>query len=178
MKVLILPGIGNSGPEHWQSHWEQSHGNYTRVNQLSWDNPSCLEWVASLEESVKTSGPNTILVAHSLACLLVAHWAVKTNLEIRAALLVAVPNPKSPIFPTEAVGFAPLPMHRLPFESIIVASTNDQYGGIEFSEKCASAWGSCLINIGEAEHINSSSGLGAWPEGHVFLQQLQSNQTA
>lgn len=178
MNVLILPGIGNSGPDHWQSHWEQLYENYTRVNQLSWDKPSCLEWVASLEESVKAAGPNTILVAHSLACLLVSHWAAKTKLAISAALLVAIPNPQSPIFPTQAGSFAQLPMSRLPFKSMIVASTNDPYGDIEFAEKCASAWGSRLVNIGAAGHINSSSGLGAWPEGHIFLQQLLSTQRA
>lgn len=69
-------------------------------------------------------------------------------------------------------------MQRLPFESIIVASSNDPYGSIEFSERCASAWGGRLVNIGEAGHINSSSGLGAWPEGHALLQQLQLNQKA
>ena len=178
MKVLILPGIGNSGPDHWQSHWEQLNENYIRVNQLNWDNPNCSEWCASLEESVKSAGPDTILVAHSLACLLVAHWAAETHLKIKAALLVAVPNPKNPVFPTQAVGFEALPMHRLPFESIVIASTNDPYGGIRYSEECASLWGSDIVNIGDAGHINSSSGLGAWPEGHKILQQLQINQTA
>lgn len=173
MKVLMLPGIGNSGPEHWQTRWEQINNNYIRVNQLSWDNPNCSEWIESLEESVRSAGPSTILVAHSLACLLVAHWAAKTNLQIKAALLVAVPNPKNPIFPTQAAGFEPLPIQSLPFKSIVVASSNDPYGGISYAEECASIWGSDLVNIGGAGHINSSSGLGAWPEGHKLLQKLQ-----
>ena len=101
-----------------------------------------------------------------------------TNLKIKAALLVAVPNPQNPIFPTQAVGFEALPMRRLPFESIVIASTNDPYGGIRYSKKCALIWGSDIVNIGDAGHINSSSGLGAWPEGHKILQQLQINQTA
>ena len=173
MNVLILPGIGNSGQDHWQSHWEQANSNYIRVNQSDWDNPSCADWIASLEDSVKRSGADTILVAHSLACLLVAHWAAQTKLQIKAALLVAVPNPKGPIFPTQAIGFDPVPMQRLPFKSTVIASTNDPYGGVAYAEECAAIWGSDLVNIGAAGHINSSSGLGAWPEGHRLLQQLK-----
>ncbi len=173
MKILILPGFGNSGPDHWQSRWEQLNNNCMRVNQESWESPICSDWVASLEDAVKSSGPRTTLVAHSLGCLLVAHWAAKTNLKIKAALLVAVPDPKSPEFPTQALGFEPLPVDRLPFKSIVVASTNDPYGGIIYSEKCASNWGSDLVNIGEMGHINGDSGLGDWPQGQKLLQQLE-----
>ncbi|HZX16977.1 MAG TPA: alpha/beta fold hydrolase [Pseudomonas sp.] len=175
MNVLILPGIGNSGPEHWQSHWEQANSRYTRVHQADWDNPICADWVAALEDSVKHSGADTILVAHSLACLLVAHWAAQTKLPIKAALLVAVPNPKGPTFPAQAIGFDPVPMQPLPFKSTVIASTNDPYGGVAYAEECAAIWGSDLVNIGEAGHINSSSGLGAWPEGHRLLQQLKAD---
>ena len=175
MNVLILPGIGNSGPDHWQSHWEQARNNYIRVNQSDWDNPKCADWVAALEGSVKRSGADTILVAHSLACLLVAHWAAQTNLPITAAFLVAVPNPKGPAFPTQAIGFDRLPIQRLPFKSMIIASTNDPYGGVAYAEERAAIWGSDLVNIGAAGHINSASGLGAWPAGHILLQQLKAD---
>ncbi|MGY3944960.1 RBBP9/YdeN family alpha/beta hydrolase [Aeromonas tecta] len=172
MKVLILPGIGNSGPDHWQSHWERTNGGYSRVEQLDWDSPACSDWVASLEASVKHHGEETILVAHSLACLLVAHWAARTELTIKAALLVAVPDPQGPVFPTQATGFAPLPMASLPFKSILIASADDPYGDIAHSALCAASWGSTLVNIGEAGHINGASGLGAWPAGYQWLQEL------
>ncbi|WP_409418934.1 RBBP9/YdeN family alpha/beta hydrolase [Marinomonas sp. RS-M-Aa-14] len=172
MKVLILPGIGNSDVDHWQSHWEKLNKNYTRVNQLNWDHPDCSEWCASLEESVRSSGPDTILVAHSLGGLLVAHWAAKTHLRINAAMLVAVPDPNAPIFPSQAIGFKEPPMKPLPFKSIVVASINDPYSNIKYSEECASIWGSDIVNIGEAGHINSASGLGSWSEGHTILQKL------
>ncbi|HKU44709.1 MAG TPA: alpha/beta hydrolase, partial [Polyangiales bacterium] len=35
--VLIIPGLGGSGPQHWQTRWEQLHG-YRRVEQREWDN--------------------------------------------------------------------------------------------------------------------------------------------
>ena len=36
--VLLLPGWQNSGPQHWQTLWEQRHG-YHRVEQSDWDRP-------------------------------------------------------------------------------------------------------------------------------------------
>jgi predicted alpha/beta hydrolase family esterase len=172
MNILTLPGLGNSEPQHWQSHWENSAENCQRVNQADWQNPNCAQWLAVLEERVKAAGPETILVAHSLGCLLVAHWAAQTQLRIKAAMLVAVPNPASPVFPTQITGFTPVPMQRLPFDSIVVASSNDPYAAITYAQTCAAAWGSTLLNIGAAGHINAASDLGAWVEGQRLLQQL------
>jgi predicted alpha/beta hydrolase family esterase len=40
-RVLILPGLGNSGPDHWQSHWERGDAACRRVEQDDWDAPDC-----------------------------------------------------------------------------------------------------------------------------------------
>lgn len=170
--VLILPGIGNSGPEHWQSLWEKANPSFARVQQRDWDHPVCKEWLDVLEKSVARSTTNVVLVAHSLACALVAHWAVNTNLTIKGALLVAPPNPDGPNFPREAVGFSPLPLKPLAFQSFVVASTNDPYGSLTFAKSAASAWGSRFESIGPAGHINSKSGLGEWHKGFSLLKQL------
>ncbi len=170
--VLILPGIGNSGPEHWQSLWENADPSFTRVQQRDWDHPVCSEWLDVLEASVARVGANVVLVAHSLACALVAHWAASTKLTIKGALLVAVPDPDGPNFPQEAIGFSPLPLEPFAFPSIVVASSNDPYGSMEFARSAAIAWGSRFVNIGMAGHINSQSGLEEWSEGLSLLQQL------
>lgn len=170
--VLILPGIGNSGPEHWQTLWEKTNPSFSRIQQRDWDYPVCAEWAKVLEESLMSISTNTVLVAHSLACALVAHWAAKTKLKIKGALLVAPPNPDGPNFPKEAVGFSPLPLRTLPFPSIVVASTNDPYGAFEFTKSVASAWGSRFESIGPAGHINANSGLGEWNEGFSLFRQL------
>lgn len=170
--ILILPGIGNSDPEHWQSLWGKANPAFARVQQRDWDHPVCSEWLDVLEKSVARAGANVVLVAHSLACALVAHWAAQTDLSIKGALLVALPNPDSLNFPKEAVGFSPLPLKPLAFSSIVVASTNDPYGSVAFARFAATAWGSRFENIGSAGHINSKSGLGEWNEGFSFLQQL------
>jgi len=170
--VLILPGIGNSDADHWQSLWENMNPSFIRVQQTDWDHPACDVWLAALEKFVSQSVENTVLVAHSLACALVAHWAVQTTCKIKGALLVAPPNSDGPNFPKKAVGFSPLPLKPFAFPSIVVASTNDPYGNPGFAETCASAWGSRFVSIGAAGHINSTSGLGEWREGFSLLRQL------
>lgn len=171
--VLIFPGIGNSGAQHWQSHWEQLNPDFVRISQRDWDNPVCEEWVAVLESTVQQLGPSVVIAAHSLACLAVVHWAARSCLPIKAALLVAVPDPDGPHFPAEAKGFASLPQQALPFSSIVVTSSNDPYASVAHAEACALAWGSDLVKMGNIGHINANSGLGLWPEGYALLQQLR-----
>ena len=43
VRVLILPGLFNSGAEHWQSHWEQRYSGLHRVKQDDWQNPVCTD---------------------------------------------------------------------------------------------------------------------------------------
>ena len=169
--ILIVPGLGNSGAAHWQTHWEQHYG-YRRVEQHDWDQPVCTDWVQTLDAAVATAGPSVLLVAHSLACATVAHWAATTQYHIAGALLVAPADVDRPDFPPEVTGFRPMPLVQLPFLSIVVASTNDEYVTLARAEQFAQAWGSRLVNVGALGHINSEMNLGLWPEGHAQLQAL------
>lgn len=171
-KVLILPGINNSGPSHWQTFWEKAHAEFQRVPERDWDHPVRREWVAALEAAVRKTGPETILVAHSLACLQVAHWSAKTKLNVQGALLVAPPDPQRKSFPKVATGFAPVPRQKLGFPSILVASSNDLYGDLAFSQSLARDWGSRLISFGPKGHMNSESSLRDWPRGLRLLELL------
>jgi predicted alpha/beta hydrolase family esterase len=171
--VLILPGIGNSGPEHWQTLWEASDPAFVRVQQSDWDNPDCEEWVAALEDAASHAGPKTTLVAHSLGCLVVASWAAQRHSPIHAALLVAVPNPYGSSFPKEAVGFSQTPTQPFAFRSTVVISGDDPYGSPQHSKSLAQAWGSSVVEIGNCGHINACSGLGDWPEGYELLMTLR-----
>ena len=171
--VLLLPGIGDSGPAHWQSLWQAAHPGFQRVAQRDWDHPVCREWAATLEHTLRAMPGPVVLVAHSLGCLLVAHWATSATQAVKGALLVAVPDPQGERFPAEALGFSPVPAARLPFASIVVASTHDPYSSIAYAEACAIAWGSEFVNIGAAGHISTSSGHGEWPVGLALLQGLR-----
>jgi predicted alpha/beta hydrolase family esterase len=171
MNYLILAGIYNSGPEHWQSLWLKSDPRFHKLDHTSWDHPDRSVWVAELEDCVLTLGPETVLVAHSLACLMVVHWAALSKLRVRGALMVSVPDPQGKNFPSDAKNFGELPLVRLPFPSTVVSSDNDPYGTREHMTKCAKAWGSKLVAVSGLGHINADSGLGAWPEGRSILEK-------
>ena len=172
VRILNLPGIGDSGPAHWQSLWEKQDPRIQRVAQRDWNNPRCADWVRALQEAVKASSPRPFLVAHSLGCLLVAHWAAQHHEPIGGALLVAPADPESIYFPPGADGFAPVPLKRLPFSSILVSSNDDPFAEPGFGQRCAEAWGSRLANAGAVGHINAESGVGDWPFGRALLDEL------
>lgn len=169
-KFIHLPGIGNSGSNHWQSLWEEADPSIARFSPASWDEPKLSDWIAALDRAVRAAAEPPVLVAHSLACLLVAHWQKISDAPARGAFLVAVPDPSSAAFPGEAAGFAGPPRERFRFRSLIVASTDDPYGSLGHAEARATEWGSDLKIIGAAGHVNGQSGLGDWPEGLALLR--------
>ncbi|ALW83695.1 alpha/beta hydrolase [Hymenobacter sedentarius] len=171
--ILTVPGLGSSGPLHWQSRWEQLH-HCQRVEQAEWDQPVCANWVRQLHHAICQSPGPVLLAAHSLACPTVAHWAATHDASrVAGALLVAPADAERPDFPAGATGFAPLALQRLPFPSIVVASTNDEYVTLARARFFADAWGSRLVNAGARGHLNSDSHLHDWPEGWALLQQLK-----
>jgi len=175
--VLVLPGYQNSGEGHWQTRWEAAHPTYARVQMPDWDHPSRDAWCRTLDEAVATADASILFAAHSLGCLTVAFWAAQyastaQRAKVAGALLVALPDPAGDQFPSDATGYAPVPLVGLPFPTIVVASTDDPYGSTAFSEACAKAWGSRWFEIGARGHINAESGLGDWPEGQRWLLSL------
>jgi predicted alpha/beta hydrolase family esterase len=66
-----------------------------------------------------------------------------------------------------------MPLRRLPFPSVVVASTDDPYVTTERARRFAEAWGSRFVTVGDAGHINSQSSLGDWPAGFALLQELR-----
>jgi predicted alpha/beta hydrolase family esterase len=91
---------------------------------------------------------------------------------VAGAFLVAPSDVEAPDYPEEGRDFASMPLVRLPFPSIVVASTNDEYVSLDRARQFADAWGSELVTIGEAGHINGASGHGPWPEGEAMLMEL------
>ena len=177
MPVLILPGIGSSGPDHWQSHWERRDPDCTRVHQDEWDAPRCAAWCARLDEVVGRQPAPVALAAHSSACALVAHWAAAASPvqlgRVHGALLVAPSDPEGPHYPVGPVGFGPVPLIRFPFASIVVASSDDPYITLDRARQYASAWGSRFVALPNTGHINAASGFGEWPEGYALLNTLR-----
>ncbi|MCC9063848.1 RBBP9/YdeN family alpha/beta hydrolase [Flavobacterium piscisymbiosum] len=173
-QLLILPGLGNSGEKHWQTFWHKKFENSIRLVQDNWDEPIREEWLERLNEEVSKLKKPTILVAHSLAVSLVLHWAASnSNKNIVGALLVAPADVDSPQHTPEIIrNFSPMPIYKLPFPTILVASENDPYASFERKQYFATQWGSEFVNVGQKGHINSDSDLKYWEEGQLILQQL------
>jgi predicted alpha/beta hydrolase family esterase len=171
-RYLILAGIYDSGPTHWQTLWQQEDSRFLKLEHASWDKPDRREWVDELDAAIADLGGGLVLVAHSLACLMVVHWAAQSRRTVDGALLVSVPDPSGPGFPADATYFADLPMTRLPFPSTVVCSSNDPYGSPAHMRRCADAWGSKFVEVGALGHINASSNLGAWQQGRTLLRDV------
>ena len=172
MKVFTIPGLYNSGPQHWQTYWENEYG-FIRIEQKDWETPVCDDWLQAIDEAVKQHPLNeVVLIVHSLACCTIVRWAEKYRRIIKGALLVAPSDVDAPSYPAGTTGFSPMPKFRLPFSSVVIASTNDEYVTFERAKEFAANWGSEFINAGDLGHINSISNLGKWPFGFSILRML------
>jgi uncharacterized protein len=171
--VLVIPGLGGSGPDHWQTHLECAWPRARRVQQHDWDQPSLQDWLERLVSAVEAR-PGAVLVAHSLACPLVAHMAMRRpDLPVEAALLVAPADVDSARHtPGHIRSFAPIPRRALPFRSLVVASTNDPYMAYERARELSLAWGAEFVGVGACGHINVASGFGRWHAGERLIKSV------
>jgi predicted alpha/beta hydrolase family esterase len=174
--ILIVPGWTNAGPQHWLTLWEQAHPEYRRVEQRDWDTPERVEWIATLDRAIRASVSPPILVAHSLGCIAIAHWAGAHGKDaagrVSAALLVAPADVEAETAPQEVRGFRPVPLAALPFTSVLVASRTDRSVSFARATRFAHSWGSSLVDAGDAGHLNTVAGYGPWPAGERILMDL------
>jgi predicted alpha/beta hydrolase family esterase len=178
-KVLILPGRGNSGPDHWQSHWEAGDPRFARVLQSEWITPSRDVWVSTLAQVLAARSTPAVLVAHSLAVSLVNHLAAAWQtlhpgrpLTVRGALLVGPSDVDDLNWPPGPIGFKPQPLAPLPFRTIVVASTDDPRVSLDRARFFATAWHARFEVAGALGHMGSDAKLGAWPQGRRWLEEL------
>jgi len=113
-----------------------------------------------------------VLVGHSLGCPTIAQWAAHSHKKIKGALLVAPPDIESFQEKLHVALFRQLPTDKINFPTIVVASTNDHWDKNQKAGFYAANWGSQLLNIGDAGHINDLSGFGKWEQGLEILSLL------
>lgn len=176
--ILIIPGYTNSGPDHWQTRWEEKLSSARRVEQAEWSKPVLADWKARLVAAVNDATKPVVLVAHSLGVATAVQAVPEFRNKIAGAFFVAPPDVANPnVRPRHLMTFGPYPRDPLPFPSITVASRNDPFCAFDVAEDIAGAWGSLFIDAGERGHINAESGHGPWPEGTLTFAKFVSQLT-
>lgn len=174
---LVVPGWHGSPDNHWQSHWQRSLPNSARAEQADWSSPRREQWVAELERRIAQSTSPVILIAHSLGCITVAHWAAQAPVDmlrrIRGALLVAPADVQRDGCPEALRDFAPIARQRLPFPSLLIGSDNDAAATAGRAIELGLDWGSDTVILSGAGHINVQSGHTRWEQGFAYLYRLQ-----
>jgi len=175
VRGLIVPGLNGSGPAHWQTLWEHKY-RFKRVEQRDWTNPDAAAWTETLDAAIRAYSDPVVLVAHSMGCWTVIHWAAShadCADRVQSSLLVTPPDiASSEDLPKAAADFIRHQIYKLPFPSILVGSENDPYMSLDKAQILANSIGSSFINAGMAGHINIDSGHGPWPQGETLLQKL------
>lgn len=167
-RLLVIPGLRGSGPGHWQSWLEEATPGALRVNQRDWERPVLDEWAARIGEVLpRQSSVQWIAVAHSFGCLALARYLSLGGQGLSAALLVAPADPHKFGVQEE------LAQARLPIPSILVASETDPWMRIEAARRWADRWGSHVVNLGDAGHVNVESGHGPLPEARHLIRDLE-----
>lgn len=178
VRILIIPGLNDSGPTHWQTWLQTQYRGAVRVKQRHWDRPDLDTWAARITEVVDSASEQTtwIAVAHSFGTLALAHHLAtrprqaQGQARIHSALLVA---------PADPIKFGVderLPRHGLGIPSTLVGSENDPWMPLTRAQLWAAHWGSRFHNLGEAGHINAESGHGPWPWVRFKVDQLIRDQ--
>ena len=174
---IIVPGIGGSEAQHWQSWLQQQLVSSSRVQQKNWQHPVLNEWVAQFVKTVAAVKAPVQIVAHSFGCLTtVAALAEhpELNAKVKNLLLVAPANPArfgESGFARHSVGNYQQYFHQLKLAvpTTLLISENDPWLSYVDALQLAQAWQLTPINLGQVGHVNVASGFGPFPDIFNYL---------
>ncbi|RZL87530.1 MAG: serine hydrolase family protein [Variovorax sp.] len=177
--ILIVPGLRDHVPAHWQTRLQASLPDAVSVPHLERDKLICEARVAALNAALERIDGPVILVAHSAGVMITVHWAQRHSRALHGALLATPPDLETPM-PAghssmevlEQNGWLPIPRTRLPFPSIVAASRNDPLASYRRVQTMADQWGSRVVDLGEVGHLNPASGFGEWPLARHLIREL------
>jgi predicted alpha/beta hydrolase family esterase len=168
VRLLVIPGLNDSGPAHWQS-WLQAHfGRHAvRVEQDDWASADLTRWSQRIEMTLaRYPGSRWVAAAHSFGCLALLRYLAQGGEGVQSVLLVA------PADPAKFGVAGKLPQSPLAIPSVLLASETDPW--MRFESACAwvRVWGSQLVSLGDAGHINTEAGFGPLPQARSIVGQM------
>ncbi|MFE3255674.1 RBBP9/YdeN family alpha/beta hydrolase [Nocardia sp. NPDC059229] len=182
--VVIVPGLRDHVPDHWQTRLADQLDRVRTVPPLERDKLSCAARVVALDAVLTEIDGPVVLVAHSAGVMITVRWAQQSARPVQGALLATPPDFETPLpdgYPSreelDANGWTPIPWRRLPFPSIVAASTTDPLATYRRVSGMAEAWGSRLVDLGDVGHLNPASGYGDWPRAAELLRELVEDTT-
>ena len=155
-----------------------------RVEQ-NWENPILVRWAENVRNAIDEADGPVWLIAHSFGCLAAVVAASDRVNKTAGVMLVAPANPerfnlggirhteKTEDFSAKYSVTDVLPRKNLIFPSMVVASTNDTWMSYSKARFWSDCWGSHLITLDNAGHINVASGFGPWPQGLQIFRDFQ-----
>ncbi|MFP8816310.1 RBBP9/YdeN family alpha/beta hydrolase [Acinetobacter johnsonii] len=175
--TVIVPGVGGSEHDHWQSWLQRQLKSCSRVQQQDWNKPVLHEWIEQFVKTVQPIQEPIQIVAHSFGCLTtVAALAQhpELNQKIKNLVLVAPANPArfgDAGFARESQNDYQQYFHQLKLQvpTQMIISENDPWLNFQDVLQLAKAWKIRPKNLGQVGHINVASGFGPLPEIYDFL---------
>ena len=165
-KILLVPGLHNSGPDHWQSRWHLQFPQWQRMLGLPWDKPDLTVWSAKLASKLRSRRSRVHLVAHSFGALTAIAAARLQPDKVSSILIVAPADPARFGIPDEALAGS------IKVSAQLIASRNDPWMSFERAEYWSRQWQVPLFDAGEVGQINAQSGHGEWSQGLNLLNTL------
>ena len=181
--ILIVPGLRDHVDDHWQTLLGTKLMGSRPVRSVQPGGRHNLDLavrVQAIQDALESIQGRVTIVAHSAGTLMLAHWAQRYwRADIVGAVLATPADLETPMpegYPTLAAlqkhGWLPVPRKRLPFPSIVTASSNDPLAALLRVEELAGDWGSHLIRLGHVGHLNPASGFGEWPLAEDLIARL------
>ena len=175
--TVIVPGVGGSEHDHWQSWLQRQLKSCSRVQQQDWNKPVLHEWIEQFFKTVQSIQEPIQIVAHSFGCLTtVAALAQhpELNQKIKNLVLVAPANPArfgDTGFARDSQNDYQQYFHQLKLQvpTQMIISENDPWLNFQDALQLAKAWKIRPKNLGQVGHINVASGFGPFPEIYDFL---------
>lgn len=175
--TVIVPGVGGSEHDHWQSWLQRQLKSCSRVQQQDWNKPVLHEWIEQFTKTVQSIQEPIQIVAHSFGCLttvaaLAQHPELNQN--IKNLVLVAPANPArfgDAGFARDSQNNYQQYFHQLKLQvpTQMIISENDPWLNFQDALQLAKAWKIKPKNLGQVGHINVASGFGPFPEIYDFL---------